>query len=218
MHSTWYLAGYPLDWTKFVSPFHGRLLPNLEVRTVPNVAPFAGSPLWRPGFVTLRRWSGAGLPNEHWQGAGHQFSHMCATTLQNGLCNNLQEIGECLQDPSKHQACLQWLSFCLFSTLWLPHWTRLSLKVPAYPGMQSVHIAVSTNAQGNFLQNRRSCCNLDIFWCQLTDIDGNPRELEPGVGCQAIDGFSFGQTIICKCVQLSFSLQVHFGRLLRRSH
>ena len=61
------------NWTKFVSSSNAWNTKLGGAPTAPNVAPPAGSPLWRPGSVTLRWWSGAGLPNEHWQGAGHRF-------------------------------------------------------------------------------------------------------------------------------------------------
>lgn len=183
IHSAWYLAACLIEPNLCLH----RCLKHQTWRcaTAPNVAPPAGSPLWRPGSVTLRWWSGAGLPNEHWQGAGHRFwqcpksakwadslvtegtsllevpkrhendsrskcmilcifsciersfvprthgrpkarTHLPLPAFDPPLCSRhivrkmhscAQEIGECLQDPSKHQARLQCLSFCLFSTL-----------------------------------------------------------------------------------------------------
>ena len=144
---------------------------------------------------------------------------LCSRHIVGKMHSCAQEIGECLQDPSKHQACLQCLSSCLFSTLW-QGWVYKSTFKPWDETaciLQFQEVPKETS-----LKHRRSCCFVGCFWCQLTDIDGNPRELEPGVGCQETTKdrwffiFSNNHPQMKKTVLLSF--QAHFGRLLRRSH
>lgn len=102
------------NWTKFVSSSNAWNTKLGGAPTAPNVAPPAGSPLWRSGSVTLRWWSGAGLPNEHWQGAGHRF-WQCPKSAK--WADSLVTEGTSLLEvPKRHDdSRSKWMILCIFS-------------------------------------------------------------------------------------------------------
>lgn len=76
-------------------------------------------------------------------------------------------------------------------------WTSV-LGCYAHHDVSSSHI--TRRSIGNWPSFSSFCCNP----AQLTDIDGNPRELEPGVGCQTGEN-EISKEIITWCYALAAS-------------